>query len=130
MLMRPIKLYFLLLLSFAGKAQETTVALTSAMGSKEHLILLGNMDGWIFRQGNDTSWAKSIIDYTGWQPLKPTKLTEKLADKNGKLEGWLRLKFKLDTSFRNTPLDIFTYTWSAIDVYLDGKFMCSFGNSG
>jgi len=128
--MRRIKLYFLLLLSFSGKAQDSTTTLTQAMVNKEYLILLSNNDGWVFRLGNDTTWAKSSIDYGGWQKLKPTKLTKKLADKNGKLEGWLRLRFKLDTSFRDMPLGIFAYTWSATDVYLDGKFICSFGNSG
>jgi len=128
--MRRIKIYFLLLLSFPVKAQNTTITFTPAMVNKEDLILLSNADGWMFRQGNDTAWANKEIDYSGWQKLKPSKFTEKLADKNGKLEGWLRLKFKLDTSFKSTPLDILAYTWAPTDVYLDGKFICSFGNSG
>ena len=125
-----ITICFLLLLSFSAITQDTTITLTPSMLKKQGYVSLGNIDGWIFRQGNDTGWAKSNIDYTGWQKLKPAKFTEKLADKNGRLEGWLRLKIKLDTSFRDTPLDIFPYTWAATDLYVDGNLVYSFGNSG
>ena len=46
------------------------------------------------------------------------------------MEGWLRLKIKIDTSFRDESLEIFPYTWAAADVYVDGKLMYNFGNSG
>jgi hypothetical protein len=35
---------------------------------------------------------------------------------SGKLEGWLRLKIKIDTSFRDESLEIFPYTWAATGV--------------
>jgi signal transduction histidine kinase len=127
--MKYIKIYLLLLLCFHGKAQDTTIIFTRAMMNHGY-IALGDTDGWIFRQGNDTSWANSSIENKGWQKLKPTEFTEKLADKNGKFEGWLRLKIKTDTSLRNDSLEMFAFTWAATDVYIDGKLMYSFGNSG
>ena len=128
--MKYIKIYLLLLLSFHGKAQDTTITFTPATISKQGHIALGDIDGWIFRQGNDTSWANSRIDNSSWQKLKPTEFTEELIDISGKLEGWLRLKIKIDTSFRDESLEIFAYTWAAADVYFDGKLMYNFGNSG
>src|SRR6185369_15015090 len=118
--MKYIKIYLLLLLSIHGEAQDTTIIFTRAMMNQGY-IALGDTDGWIFRQGNDTSWANSSIENKGWQKLKPTEFTEKLADKNGKFEGWLRLKIKTDTSFRNDSLEMFFFTWAATDVYIDGK---------
>ena len=52
---------------------------------------LTRTDGWIFKQGNDTAWAKKDIDITGWKKLKPTELSAKYADKNGKAECWFRI---------------------------------------
>jgi signal transduction histidine kinase len=128
--MKYIKTYLLLLLSFYGKGQDTTITFTKAMVNKEGYIVLGDIDGWAFRQGNDTNWANNSIDSSGWQKLKPAKFTKQLTDKSGKLEGWLRLKIKIDTSFKDELLEIFPYTWAATDVYIDGKLMYNFGNSG
>jgi len=93
-------------------------------------VALGNIDGWIFRQGNDTAWAKKDINSTGWKKLKPAELSEKLTDKNGRLEGWLRIKIKLDTAFRDTTLGLFMNAWAASEVYADGNLLNSFGNTG
>ena len=88
------------------------------------------MDEWLFRKGHDTSWAKNKIDSTGWTKIRPSELSEKLADKNGKLEGWLRIKMRLDTIFRDTALDLYMHVWAASEVYVDGKLLHSFGNTG
>ena len=95
-----------------------------------HYIALGNMDGWVFRQGPDTAWAKKDINSTGWKKLKPSGLSEKLADKNGRLEGWLRIKIKLDTTFRDTTLELYMNAWAASEVYVDGNLLNTFGNTG
>ena len=128
--MKYIKTYLLLLLSFYGKGQDTTVIFTTEMAGKDGYIILGEIDGWVFRKGNDTNWANNIIDSSGWQKLKPSTLSKHHADKSGKLEGWLRLKFKIDTSFRDELLEIYPYTWAATDFYIDGKLMYNFGNTG
>ena len=47
---------------------------------------LGATDGWLFKQGSDTAWAKTDIDISGWKKLKPTELSPKYADKNGRVE--------------------------------------------
>jgi len=93
-------------------------------------ISLANLDGWIFKQGTDPLWAKSNIDLKGWQPFKPGDLSEKLADKDGRIEAWLRIKIILDSAFGETPLDISVYRWAATDLYLDGQLLYSYGNTG
>src|SRR6188768_3259327 len=98
-----IKIVLLLLLSYSGISQDTTVTISPYMATA-HYISLGNMNGWLFKKGNDTAWAKKEIDLTGWEKLKPSELTEKYTDKSGKLECWLRIKIKLDTTFKDTAL--------------------------
>ena len=93
-------------------------------------IPLGQQDGWLFREGNETSWAGVDLDLSGWQKLKPTELTSKYADKTGKVEGWFRFRFELDSSFKNLSLGIRRGGWAATDIYIDGIFFKSFGNTG
>ena len=95
-----------------------------------HSIALGNADGWRFKQGNDTAWAKKDISITGWKKIKPSELSGKFADKNGRLEGWLRIKIKLDTAFRDTVLGLYMNSWAASEVYVDGNLLNTFGNTG
>lgn len=113
------------------RAQDTTVLLSPAMFDKTtDQIFIAAKDGWFFKEGNDTAWAKKDIDSTGWKKMKPTELSEKLAGKNGKLEGWFRIKIQLDESFKSIPLGLNIGTWAASDVYLDGQWLGSAGNTG
>src|SRR5262245_23327339 len=81
------------------QAQDSITVLSTSMFDKYfQTIPLARMNGWIFKQGNDTNWAISEIDIAGWIKLNPTQLTVKNVDRSGRLEGWLRMRFKLDSS--------------------------------
>ncbi len=112
-------------------AQDTTLVLKPSMLDKDSIqIFISEMKGWHFKQGNDTAWAKKDIDLTGWKRLMPTELTEKMADKDGRLEGWFRIKIIPDSTFGETSFGFKISTWAASDLYIDGKRIASFGNTG
>jgi signal transduction histidine kinase len=46
------------------------------------------------------------------------------------LEGWLRIKIKLDAAFRDTGLGLYMNSWAASEVYVDGNLLNTFGNTG
>ena len=113
------------------KAQGSAIVLdTSMFDINFQTISLTGLNGWIFKEGNDINWANSNIDTNGWIKMDPPGLTIKNADKNGKVEGWFRLKFRLDSSFRNFPIGIFSIRFAASDLYIDGQHAASFGNTG
>jgi two-component system NtrC family sensor kinase len=131
--MNSIKTFLLLL--FGGinfcRAQDTTLLLSPTMFSKDDdEIYISEMNGWLFKEGNDTAWAKNDMDITGWKKLKPTELSAKQADKNGKIECWFRIKIKLDTGFGDKSLGFRISTWAAKDFYIDDNLIASFGNTG
>ncbi len=131
--MKPRLLCILCVLSSFNfcKAQEVTMELdTSMFDPYFQTISLPKLNGWIFRQGYDTAWSAVNIDTTGWRTVHPALLSAKDADKSGKLEGWLRLKFKLDASFESIPLGILASRWVASDIYLDGNYIRSYGSTG
>jgi len=111
-------------------AQDTVITISPAMFVGNQEIPIAAKNGWMFREGNDTVWAKPGIDLTGWKKFAPVELSTKNVDKNGKVEGWFRLRLKLDSSFNNMQLGLRLYCWAAIDLYVDGKFIQSFGNTG
>ena len=121
---------FLSLLIFC-RAQDSTVVLSASMFDKNfQAIPLTAKNDWIFKEGNDTSWAKKDISTTDWIKFNPSQLTIKNADRNGKVEGWFRIRFTLDSSFQNLPLGIQMGRWAATDVYIDGRHIVSSGNTG
>jgi len=109
--------------------QDTTIVLSPRMLTA-NAIALGNVNGWIFKEGNNLAWAQKEIDVSGWKRMKPSQLSEKMVDKSGKLEGWFRIRILLDTAFGNTPLDFFMNAWAASEAYVDGKLLYTFGNTG
>ena len=126
---RFTKILSLLLLPIFVLTQDTTITI-SPQTMNSHFTPLGDIDGWLFRKGNDISWARKEIDTAGWQKIKPSQLSGKLADKNGKLEGWLRIKIKLDPAFSDTLFDLYWNIWAASEIYVDGSLHYTFGSTG
>ncbi len=130
-----MRIYFktllLLLLPVFGLAQDKVVTISPAMFDKAtDQVFLTTLDGWVFKQGNDTTWAKTDINISGWKKLKPAGLSAKYADKNGKVEGWFRIKIKLDNALDKQQLGFKWKAWAAADIYINGALFTSFGNTG
>lgn len=112
-------------------AQDSTILISQSDFDKtSEQVFLANMNGWIFRQGNDTAWAGKDITTGGWQKLKPFELSAKYADQNGKAECWFRIKIKLNPDLGNQSMGIKITTWAAVDLYVNGNFISSFGSTG
>jgi two-component system NtrC family sensor kinase len=112
-------------------AQDSVVALSPSMyDGKVEQIIISAIDGWIFKQGNDTAWKEKDINGNGWRKLRPDQLTGKYADKSGRVEGWFRIKIKLDSSFTSHLVGFRIVSWSASDIYINGNYITSFGNTG
>jgi two-component system, NtrC family, sensor kinase len=88
------------------------------------------INSWYFIKGNDSTYAQKEFDVSRWQKLKRSDITSNLYDKNRRLEGWFRTKIKLDTAFKDTPIYLNVNTWGAVDLYLDGKLIKQYGNTG
>jgi signal transduction histidine kinase len=112
------------------RAQTETVVLSRSMFQRHDRINLAPLDGWIFRQGNDSSWAAPEIDLSQWKSFRPDQLNTGMADKSGRVEGWFRIKIKPDSSFAGIRLGIAREMWAATDVYIDGKLLHRFGHTG
>ena len=126
-----LKCVLILLLPFFGWTQNTVVNITPEKFSKEiDAFNLDAAEGWVFHKGNDTNWSKKDIDIKGWEKLKPTDLLAKYADKNGRVEGWFRIKVTFDSSLLNKVLYVDFGQWAATAFYVDGELVAARGNMG
>jgi len=110
-------------------SQDSVAVLSAKMFSKYQVIFLSQRDEWLFKPGNDLSWADKNLNVSGWQRMNPAGMSAKFADKSGRAEGWFRLRFKLDSNIQKVPLGFMRGGWAATDLYIDGKLLASFGNT-
>ena len=111
-------------------AQNKTVELSTAMFQSHGRIFLAPLEGWVFKQGHDPAWANPTLDVSDWKQLNLTQINPEMEDASGRVEVWFRIKIKLDGSFANIPLSISRDLWAATDVFINGKLIHSFGNTG
>ena len=125
------KIVLFLLLPMIGWAQDSVVNITPGKFSKDiNAFPIDAADGWVFHKGNDTNWSKKEIDTKGWEKLKPTDLSAKYADKNGRVEGWFRIKVTFDSSLLNKVLYVDFGQWASTAFYVDGQLVTARGNMG
>jgi len=125
-------LLLVILVGYSGNifSQDQVVVLSTDMFQSHQRLKLAPLDGWLFKKGSDTAWASPDFETSDWDTLKPLNLSKEMEDANGRVEGWFRLSFKLDSSFAGLPLYISRNLWAATDIYIDGKLFHSFGDTG
>ena len=129
-----MKYYILIFLFFTDIfcccAQDSAVHLSPKMFDQIQGIPISPLDGWLFHAGHDSTWASPEINTTSWKKMKPEQVSKNMADKNGRIEGWFRIKLWIDSSFADMPLYHGMFEWSAMDIYVDGSLFESYGNTG
>ena len=131
--MKPNFIFLLFILSTGIKplcAQDSLLVLSTSMFDSDQIISISRMDHWIFKKGHNPRWSDPDLDVSDWEISKPTEVESEMADENGRLEGWFRLRFKLDSSFAGMEVGMIQKSWAATDIYLNGDSLFSFGNTG
>ncbi|MEP1306085.1 MAG: ATP-binding protein [Balneola sp.] len=123
-------LFFWLFYSYAGFAQDNTVVLSTEMFQSHQRLNLAPIEGWLFHKGNQPEWAEPELDISDWKLFNPTELSAEMEDEHGRIEGWFRLKIKLDSTFEDVPLAVSRDLWAATDIYINGELFHSFGDAG
>jgi two-component system NtrC family sensor kinase len=107
-------------------AQDQSVLVTKDMIEND-VIQLGQMDGWVYMPGSLINGADPNLDVSDWQRLKPADLGPEHLNASGAIDGWFRLKFRLDSTLVDTPLFWRMGTWGAVDLYVDGELVKQYG---
>jgi signal transduction histidine kinase len=127
--MRIIFLAITTLFVISAIAQDT-ITLSPKDYEDIEEIYPAKKQGWLFKQGSDTTWARKNLDISTWKKLRPVDINASMADANGVFEGWFRAYIKIDSSFGETKLFAFFGSYAAQDLFIDGKRILSSGNTG
>ena len=111
-------------------AQDTLITVSKNMFNARQQIYLAPLEGWLFRSGHDQSWANNGIDLTGWKRMNPTSLSAAMKDSEGRVEGWFRMRIKVDSTLSDMALGLSRNLWAATDIYIDGELAATFGKTG
>lgn len=107
-------------------AQESVISLSTDMIDTE-VIYLSQLDGWVYKSGYVEDGANPDLNTSDWIDLKPSALNESHLNENGAIDGWFRIKIRVDSSLSDIPLFWRIGTWGAIDLYLDGELVKQYG---
>ncbi|MFI5219845.1 MAG: SpoIIE family protein phosphatase [Bacteroidia bacterium] len=106
--------------------RQKTDSVLQAISEIDDLLEFTNP--WKIKPGDDSAWAAVDYDDSGWTELKSDSTKNKIQF-NG--IAWYRMHFEIDSALWNEPLALYLHQFgSAADVYLDGKFLKSFGKVG
>ena len=99
--MRPRK--FLVLMTCYMLLVQRAISQEVIEISQDHFAQNGELhldhnENWLFKSGNNPDWAKKELDVSDWKKLAPAQLSVDQTDENGRLEGWFRLRFKVNSS--------------------------------
>jgi two-component system NtrC family sensor kinase len=109
-----------------GLAQDQSVLITSDMVNNE-VIMLGTLEGWKYHPGNISNGADPDLDVSDWQNVRPSDIDKSLLNKYGAIDGWFRIRIRLDSTFADNPLFWRIGTWGAIDLFVDGDIVKQYG---
>ncbi len=127
---KTLLFFFFIGLSCKVYSQKNTLTISKNNFDESGVFLISQSDKWLFKKGHNTHWNKHSISTSDWQRLRPADISQKLADKNGRVEGWFRLKFRLDSTMVGVPLWLNKHTWAAAEIYLDGRLVATCGHTG
>ena len=129
---KPMKLllHTILLFVICGSvnAQESMLIISDTMFSSEKgFCIISEKDGWIFKAGNVPNAADVNLDTKDWTKFKPADISTKNLDKNGRFEGWFRIKVRFKNSKDFKSPGISNLIWAASEVFANGKKIAAFG---
>ena len=110
--------------------KDSVYTLSFKENQSRFLYYSGDDIPWLFQNGNSEDWSKPNINLEGWNHLSPKDLYEIDADENGTIEGWFRVKIKLDDSWKNQSLRLSYNFLPAAEIYIDGRLFGTYGNLG
>ncbi len=112
-------------------------SVASAQGLPEPVVYLTTdsipykfEENWLFKNGDDSTWATAVYDDSGWLPVHPLLERSKHPDIKLNGIGWLRLHIYTDASLIERTLALKIQHLGASEVYLDGRKVAKFGQIG
>ena len=106
------------------------LTLTDTIIKENKGVRLSELNCWYFKKGNSISEKYINADTSNWQKFKPIDINEKMADNNGRREGWFKTFIRVDSSMMYNPIYFKFGLFGAGELYIDGKLIHTYGVAG
>ncbi|MCY7376719.1 MAG: hypothetical protein LH472_12235 [Pyrinomonadaceae bacterium] len=123
----PIIFTVRLFCSISAAEQNEVFTLTAESLQNGGVVELNKL-GWLYRAGDDLSWAARNSDESAWQRTEGTIIKPDSAprgDWNGR--GWFRLRLKIEDGLADKNLALAATQKGASEIYIDGVKLVDFG---
>jgi signal transduction histidine kinase len=108
------------------QAQDTSILLRALMFEDDRSLDLSSFNGWSFKAGHDPDYALPRLDTQDWIAVRPDTLTFAQVSSDGTLNGWLRLRFRPDSTAVSNIKALHINNWAPMSIYLDGKLILQY----
>jgi two-component system NtrC family sensor kinase len=119
-------LFSFLVIKCFSQAEDTLVLHVDSLGVQGVLL---DKD-WKFHPGDNPEWAKIDFDDSNWIDLNINQSISKLTSLTKNSINWLRLRFTINTTLKDTLLALLITQYGASDVYIDGQLLQRSGKIG
>ena len=82
---------------------------------------LHRLAGWAYSAEYVEGWYRLELDTRDWETLSPSRLSFDRANDQGRVQGWFRLKFRVDSTLWGKEFYLNLVPAGAAEMYLDGK---------
>lgn len=82
---------------------------------------------WKFIENDNEAYKQIDFNDATWKTTFPNLYYDENKDWHFNGKAWFRLKFKIDTSLVNLPLDLELNHYGASEIYIDGKLIHKYG---
>ncbi|MBI2420011.1 MAG: SpoIIE family protein phosphatase [Ignavibacteriales bacterium] len=134
--MKQLLFNICILVLYAGApfyAQQTNVLTRDSLLKKDGPmapvgIILNN--NWRFHAGDSMQWSARQFDDNNWKVIENKENGRSVEALKRPGIGWYRLKIRIDSSLYNATVGLAIWHLGASQIFLNGKFIDSFGKPG
>lgn len=83
-------------------------------------------EGWKYQEGDNPKWANPDFDDSKWQSIDPTQDIRDIPQIKPNMTGWLRIRFRIDSTMLKEHLVLQIRQSVASELYLNGQFVPHF----
>jgi len=87
-------------------------------------------ENWVYHTGDNPGWADPEFDDTSWESVDTRLTSDQLSTIGWQGVGWFRLHLVIDPDLLDKPLGLALNHAGAFQIYLDGKLIYRFVQSG
>lgn len=132
LLFLALKITSFSLFAFELRDESVNVQLISRDSLRSYLENKWNLyysKEWLFMPGDSSVWKQTDYNDSHWQKLpKAIIYFDSSYAKDFTGIGWFRMKFKIDSTLKNSYLAILVFQNCASEFYLNGKLLQKFGH--